>query len=251
MTSDLDIIETVRIHAPVERLRIAKELGIEADEEFSRALARLVAEKRLYRVAVPAPGRHTNFVYTLTDAGRAELAAPEPSPEAAPPADTVKEAPMSDPKQKPPTRRERILAIVRNVPDVKATAIAQQLGEEVHSVNTDLSALKAKGLVVQTGEKRPYGFRMATEAELPKLTYPKPAREKKPRNAKRPARTPRTAAIPPAAPAPNAFRVALTSNRTLLMQRPATHEEVELQPHEIQVLTGFLRDIDNVAQMLG
>lgn len=258
MTSDADILGAVRANAPASRHKIAAALGIDLDADLSRTLARLVEEKRLHRVALEGPGKATNFVYTLTETGRADSPAPaQPAPEAAPPAAPEKEAPMPRPKKETPSRRQRILALVTETPGSTAALIADLIDAPADAVSRDLYAMEKKGIVAKTSDKRPLAYRIVTDAELPKATYPKAQEAAK---AKRTKRAPKTGgkgritltiASSPAAPAPCAFRVALTGDRTLLMQRPGTREEIELQPHEIRAVTAFLRDLDNVAAIIG
>lgn len=248
MTSDADILGAVRAHAPASRHKIAAALGIDLDADLSRTLARLVEEKRLHRVALEGPGKAVNFVYTLTETSRADSPAlAQPAPEAAPPAAPEKEAPMPRPKKETPSRRQRILALVTETPGSTAALIADLIHEPADAVSRDLYAMEKKGLVAKVNNTRPLTYRIVKDAELPKASYPKASEAGKTKCA---ARTPKTAAPLPTA-APGAFRVALTGDRTLLMQRPGTREEIELQPHEIRAVTAFLRDLDNVAAIIG
>ena len=262
MIPDTEIIAAVAGRPPVERKRLAVILGIDADAELAATIARLVNEKKLYRTAHPGPGKNTSFVYTVTADGRRDVsgAAPaavssKPPPAAAPVQPSHQRSHPMSTKNDAPGRRERIIAYLTGHPDVLSDAIAQHLGVPVEAINRDLWKMKSQGRVRATGDKKPHGYRVVTDSATVNATPAKPKNVPAARAPKsKPARRQKNDALiaPKPAPVPSAtqFRVAMTSDDTLLMDRRSTKEQVELQPDEIRVLVAFLSRLDQATTLL-
>jgi biotin operon repressor len=258
MIPDAEIVSAILAHRkPIERKRLAGLLHVDDDAELAATLGRLTREGSLHRTPKPGPGSVTTFVYWPTAAGKTASAPTTPSP-AAPPAQPVEVPPPMTTQHDVKARRQKILAFLSEHPGSKSGAIASELGLTSDAVDRDLWTLKTSGAIATVGEGRPFGYVLAppattTTAAPKKKRAEKPAPAKPRRAARKPAkrgrRLVRDAAIAPKVTAATGFRVALTSDDTLLMERPNTRERVELQPDEISVLTRFLRRLDQATTL--
>lgn len=261
MIPDADIVSAIVAHRkPIERKRLAGLLHLDDDAEFAATLGRLTREGHLDRIAKPGPGSNVVFVYWPTSTGKAatheQPATSDQVPSgiaAAPTTSKERTTPMTT-RIEAAEKRAQILTLIAAKPGMTSSAIAAAIEVDNKVVDRAINILKERGEIRRVGEKRPFAYEAAGDGSAP----PKPAKAKKAAPAKparraKPTRRPKEdrRIAPAARPAPTAtgFRVALTSDDTLLMERAATKERVELQSDEIGVLTAFLRRLDQAATL--
>lgn len=256
MIADADIVSAIVAHRkPIERKRLAGLLHLDDDAELAATLGRLTREGHLDRIPKPGPGKNTVFVYWPTAAGKATTHE-QPAVVALETGGIVTEdanpapATTTNEKDHPMTtrieaaeKREKILRFIAAKPGMTSSAIAAAIEVDRDVVDKMIDTLRKRGEIRRLGEKRPFGYEAAGDGTVP-AKRPKPAKP-----ARRPKEDRRIAPAARPAPTPTGFRVALTSDDTLLMERPATKERVELQPDEISVLTAFLRRLDQAAPL--
>ena len=271
MIPDRDILAAIVAHRkPIERRRLAGLLGIDDDAELAATLARLTREGALDRITRQSPGDKVGYCYWVTGEGKRTVSpaeAPDPAPTLPPvPLPASEESVMPAHAN---SLRAQIIQFITHHPDCTAADVAGKFNLSGDRASQELWLLKGAGEIHVHGEGRPNRHRVgpgdatppkpkkaAAKPKAPRTPpAPKPVADK-PASAGKRARTrgrrtksdvvfapPTPAPMPPSA---NGFRVALTSDDTLLMERPHSNERVELQRHEIGVLTAFLRRLDSV-----
>lgn len=154
------------------------------------------------------------------------------------------------------SRREKIVASIALHPRSTAADIAARFHLTPDQAAQELWALAKIGRISANGKGRPKTYTVAAAGHAEARNAEKPAAKRRSAARRgRVSRRPKDDTLIAPAPKPaqpggeQPFRVALTSDDTLVMERPHTRERVELQGHEIAVLTAFLRKLDSLSPL--